>query len=127
MYPSELLQLLARLAESSQDIAIQVHLVDSTLVGVGGVEHLVRPGRDADSPGSADVRKVLEEIAVTVENLDAVVLTVPDIDVALGVGGNGVNRVELAWLSPALAPFGHPVAIFVVLNHPRITVAVGDI
>src|SRR5579872_3714665 len=102
MHPSELLQLLPRLAESSQDVAVQVQFVYAALVGVRSVEHLVRPGRNADRPGGADVGESLQELAVTVEDLNAVVFAVADIDGAVGVGGNGVYGVELARLSAPL-------------------------
>src|ERR1700730_8395666 len=43
-------------------------------------------------------------LAVAVENLDAVVLAVGDIDPTIGVGADVVHDVEFAWASAGLAP-----------------------
>src|SRR5579871_4295028 len=114
MHPSELFQLLAGLAERSQDVAIEVHFVDAALVRVGGVKHLVRPGGDADGPRGTDVGESLEKLSITVEDLDEIVLAVSDIDVAVRVGGDGVYGMELARFGATLAPFRDPVAVLVI-------------
>ena len=44
--------------------------------------------------------ELAQKIAFAVENLNAAVAAVGDIDVALGVGGDAVRRVELAWPLP---------------------------
>jgi hypothetical protein len=47
------LGLLAGLPEHPQQFAVERHLVDTAREGIGGIEHLVRPGRDADRPRRA--------------------------------------------------------------------------
>ena len=90
--------MLTRLAEGSQDLAIQIHLVDATLVGVGGIKHLVGTWGDADGPGGADIGKRVKKFSIAVKDLDAVVFAVAHIDVAIGVGGDGVRMKELTIL-----------------------------
>ena len=126
-------------------------------IGVGDVQHLVRRRRDADRPRRArreaaaglqvvgQVRLVADrrlarssverhvdlhftpEIAVAVEHLDAPVVAVADIDVALRVGRDGVHEVELARALAALAPGLDPVAVLAELGDARVDVAVADI
>src|SRR5437763_5211948 len=48
--PSKLLELLARLAEHSQEFSFERQLIDASGKGVRGIEHLVWSGSDADSP-----------------------------------------------------------------------------
>jgi hypothetical protein len=70
---------------------------------------------------------LVEQGAFAVEHLDAPVGAVGHIDVALGVGGNGMHRVELAGASARRAPRFHPVAALVDLGDARIDIAVADI
>src|SRR5260370_1976194 len=48
--PPELLELLARLAEIAEHLSIQAAVVDAAGIGLGPVEHLLRPRRDAERP-----------------------------------------------------------------------------
>ena len=48
--------------------------------------------------------ELAQEFAVAVEYLDAVIAAVGDIDIAVGVGGDRMRRVELAGLLAAVAP-----------------------
>ena len=68
-----------------------------------------------------------QEGAVAVEHLDAPIVAVADIDVALGVGGDAVDEVELALALAALAPGLDPVAVLADLGDARIHVAVGNV
>src|SRR5262249_7806742 len=45
--PPELLELLARLAEITEHLSIQAECGDAAGIGIGAVEYLVRPRRDA--------------------------------------------------------------------------------
>src|SRR5262249_46132539 len=152
----ELLELLARLAEIAEHLSIQAELVDAAGIGIGAVEHLVRPGGDAERPRRAwgetaaglqivgEIRLVADrglgvfierygdldlalEGAIGVEHLDAVVVKIADVNVALRIGGDAVHEVELAGTFAALPPRLHPVAILVVFGHARIHVAVADV
>lgn len=53
VYPSELLELLARFAEDAQYLAVERKLVDPPRVRVRGLQHLMRAGRDAHRPRCA--------------------------------------------------------------------------
>src|SRR5207302_9993999 len=64
---------------------------------------------------------------LAVEHLNAAVVAVSDIDIALRVGRDGVYQIELARPLAFLAPGFHPVAIPVELGDARIHVAVADI
>ena len=57
-----------------------------------------------------------EEFAVAVEDLDAAVAAVGDVDVSLGVGGDAVRRVELAGLVAGFAEGLEPFAVLVDLG-----------
>src|SRR6202162_3831389 len=110
MHPSKLAELLARFPENAEDVSVQVDLVDPALVGVGCIEHLVRTGSDAHGPGGADVGPLAEKSSFAIENLDAVILAITDVDVSFRVGGDAVHGMKLARRGPALAPGLHPVA-----------------
>ena len=87
----------------------------------------MRPGRDADGPGSADVDELRLESAVAVEYLNAAVFPVGHVDVALRVGGNRVQHVELSGRGAARAPALDVLAVFVEFGDARIAVAVGHV
>src|SRR5579871_3598410 len=53
VYPAELLQLLAGLAEHAEQFAFEAELVDATGPGIRTVKHLMRRRRDADRPGGS--------------------------------------------------------------------------
>src|SRR6185437_15518525 len=84
-------------------------------------------GGDANRPGRAHVGELLQELAFSVEHLDAVVLAVAHIDAVLRVDRDGVRGVEVAWLRPALAPSRYPIAVFIHLRDARVVVAVADV
>src|SRR5262245_46059183 len=154
--PSELLGLLARAAQIAQYLAFQGQFVDAPGIGIGAVEHLVRPRRDAERPrragreAAAGLQIIGEiwlvadrrfgvlverhvdldlalEVAVAVEHLDAPVVAVADIDQALRVGGDAVHEAELAGTFAVLAPGFHPLAVLVVFGDAGIHIAVADI
>src|SRR5262245_64263891 len=61
--PAELLELLARLAQPTEHLAVKRELVETAREGVGDVHHLVRAGRYADRPGRARrLRTALREV-----------------------------------------------------------------
>src|SRR5580700_3095079 len=51
VYPAELLEFLAGLAQPAQDFSVQIEFVDAARKGIGGVEHLIWSGSDANRPG----------------------------------------------------------------------------
>src|SRR4051794_2746568 len=143
--PAELLELLSGLSEDTEDLAIETELVDAAGIGVRAVQHLVWRRRDAQRPWRAgrkaaaalqigaqvglvaDSRARIRiernidldfalEGAVAIEHLDAPVVAIPDIDIALRIGGDGMHQVELARPLALLAPRLDPVAILVELG-----------
>src|SRR5712692_5612018 len=118
VYPPELFELLAGLAEHAQDLPVQSELVHAAGERIAAVQHLLRLGRDADRPRRAgrlrpfDIlgghvanrrtsgvtiegdldHDLAEKLAVAVEHLNPPVAAVPDVDVALRIGCDGVRR-----------------------------------
>ncbi len=88
---------------------------------------LMRPRRDADRPRVADVRVHGLQRHVVVQNHDAAVAAVADVDVALRVDGDRVRRVELIRpVALARRQLRDEPAVLVVLHDARVDVAVGD-
>jgi hypothetical protein len=71
MHPAKLAQLLAPFSKHSEDISVQVQLIDASGVRIGSIEHLFRPRGDADGPRRAGLGPFLQKVALVVENLDA--------------------------------------------------------
>ena len=130
--PAELLELAARRADHAEHLAVERQLVDAArdrrrrcrAPGSGrGVMQIAHgaPGAKVPERRVRD-RRVLpitgriavverhvdgdraQELAVAVEDLDAAVEAVGDVDVALRIGGDAVRRVELARLVAARRP-----------------------
>src|SRR5262245_5853009 len=97
--PSELLGLLARAAEIAQHLALQAELVDAPGIGIGAVEHLVRPRRDAERPGRAGREaaaglQVIGEVRLVADRrLRVLVKRHVDLDLALDVA-SAADRLE---------------------------------
>src|SRR6266852_1683449 len=87
----------------------------------------MRAGRDANGPGGAHLVIDRAQHQIAVEDLDSPVAPVGNIDVALGVGCDGVRRVELIGLISAGSNRLNESPVLVVLDHSRIAVAVGDV
>src|SRR5438094_555240 len=68
-----------------------------------------------------------QERAVAIEDLDAAIAAVGYIDVAPGIRGDAVRRMELAGLVAAVAPRLEPVAAAVDLRDAGVDVAVADV
>ena len=83
-------------------------------------------GRDIDVVGIGNVVPLVQVVAVLVEDLDARVGTVGDIDAILAINRNPVDRIELARSRARLAPLEQVFAILVKFHHTRIAVAVAD-
>src|SRR5919108_931314 len=65
--------------------------------------------------------------AVAIENLDAMVLPVGDVDPAIFVCADVVDDIELAWITTGLAPREQEFSVRRVFVHPGIAVTVGDV
>src|SRR5579863_5279958 len=155
VHPAEFLELLAGTPEQPKHLAVKRELVDAAWKGVRDVKHLVRGRGDAQGPRRAgrlgatglqivgQVRLVADGrlgvrrrrnvdadcaliFAVDVEDLDAAVIAIGDIDCAARVGDNVMQRAELAFAIAGLAPRLQPVAVLVELGDARIDIAVAD-
>ena len=76
---------------------------------------------------AAGVGGPLGVLAYTLEDLDAVVLAVGDVDPAVGVAGDVVRQAELAFADTGRAPREEMCPVGRVLVDPRVAVAVGDV
>src|SRR5262245_3344659 len=74
-----------------------------------------------------EVDPFVEEAAVAVEDLHAVVLAIGDQDLAEAVDPDGVRGGELARSAAGLAPRGDPASVGGEAVHVGIAVAVGDV
>src|SRR2546425_10383665 len=148
--PAELAELLAGLAEHAQDFSVETELIDAAGKSVGTIEHLVGSRRDANGPGRARSHgagrrgglvadggasvgrggnidgDLAEELSIGVEDLDAPVAAVGDVDVVARVDGDAVRQVELAGLIAGFAPGFKPVAVLIDFCNSRIDIAVRD-
>ena len=103
----------AHVAQLGQALAAQVVYADAGAdVGIVGV-HVQVGGQLADvgevavdvqPAGAVHVDPLLDEGALGVKDLHAVVLAVGDVHPALRVGGDAVHQVELAGIGAVLAP-----------------------
>src|SRR5262245_47099300 len=88
-------------------------------------------GGDADRVRRADVGDLRLHRAVAVEHLDPLVAGVRDVDVALGVERDAVERAELTRLAAAESPRLDEMSILVELRDARVAArrrdAVGDV
>src|ERR1700694_4672638 len=87
----------------------------------------MRAGSDANGPGGAHLVIDRAQHQVAVEDLDSPVASVGDVDVAFGVGCDGMRCIELVGLISAGSNRFDKSPVLVVLDHSRIAVAVGDV
>src|SRR5712671_4314644 len=133
VHGTEFLRHLAGAAEFADDRPVQFHLVDFAglvdvvrRIGIGDIKHRIRTRGHADRLGISEIADLRLEGAVVVEDLDAVVVAVGDIDIALRVNRNAADIVELALAGALLAPAFDEFAVLVEFGDARIALAVGD-
>src|SRR5690348_8599563 len=85
--------------------------------GAGAVWH-------EDAAGPVQVVELRLVSTVAVEYLDAMILTVGDVDPAVGVAGNIMHQIELAWLGSRLSPRHQQLPVGGVLVHAGVAVTV---
>jgi len=141
--------------EVPHDFAIKSKFVNATRLGVRRVQVLCWPLRDANGPRLSLIRRVCGQIAqhgmarlvvghveedeplkvaVVIENLDAPVTAISDVNVVLPVNSNIVRNIELAGVFICMLTAGtsrspglYPVPMFVELGHPGIGVAIAHV
>src|SRR4029434_5904127 len=95
---------------------------------VAYVEKLVRAAADADPRRGADAGDLRLERAFAVEDLNAVVARVGDVNIAVGVAGDAADPLELALAGAGVAPGLQEVAVLVELGDAVVGAeAVGDV
>src|SRR6202007_1313741 len=148
--PAELAQLLSGLSKITEKFAIEGELVNAAGKCVGGEEHRIRYRRDAEGPGGArshrpgsrsglvpDGRTSIsgcgningdhaEKFSFAIENLNAPIAAVGNVDISLRVYGNTVRRIQLAGLVAGFAKRLQPVTVLVGFRHARIDVTIAD-
>src|SRR5262249_1557796 len=142
--PAEFLELAAGGAERAEHLSVKRKLVDAAGVGVRAIEILRGPGGDADRPGSTalalrsfgtrlgahpgldvgrdgdvDLDHALQ-FSFGIEDLDAAIAAIGDVDVAFGIGGDRVRRVELAFLASGRSPLLDPLAVLIEFRDTRV-------
>ncbi len=124
--PGEDLALVADDAETRAEIR---HVAVDRLVGAefADIAERLLAARHVETAGSVEVVPLRLVFAVAVEDLDAVVLAVGDVDPAIRVAADIVDDVELAGIGAGLAPRHNKLAVRRIFMHARIAVAVRDV
>jgi len=128
-----LAELLAGFAEYSENFSVEGEVCRCGRGTVGAVEDLVGRGRDANGPGSAGGHgaggrgrlvadggagvgidgnvngELAKEFSIDVEDLDAAVAAIGDVNVVVPIDGDAVRSVELAGLVAGFTPEPEPV------------------
>src|SRR5712664_3607128 len=149
--PAKLSELLAGFAEDAENFSVEREFVDTARESIGGVEHLILPGRDANGPGCAGCHGAggggglvadggagvgidgtiygddAKEFSIGVEDLDAAIAAIGDVNVIARIDGDAMRCVELTGLIAGFAPGLEPVSVFVDFCDARIDVAVSDV
>src|SRR5271167_3135382 len=84
----------------------------------------MRPGRNADRPGSTHIQVRFLELAAVIENLNSPVAPVANVDIALRVGREGVRRIELSGLGASRSPGLDEHTVLVELRDARVAIAI---
>src|ERR1039458_7539875 len=95
--------------------------------GIGDIEDVALA--DVEAAGAAELSPLIEEFAVLVENLDAVIGAVADEQGPGGIESQAVGSIELAGSRAFLAPGFEERAVFGKLHHAGVgvpAVSVGD-
>src|SRR5688572_22616128 len=69
---------------------------------------------------------LLEEFAILVEDLNAIIFPVTDIDAAFAIDPDGMRGLKLSGATSGLSPRKQVLASLVELDHAVISIAVGD-
>src|ERR1035437_9440160 len=128
---AEFLKQLPRGAELAEHRAVQLQPVDFTafhgigFVGVGAIQILVRPGRDADRPRGAYIGDLALKAALVIEDLNPAVAAIRYVHVAARIDGDGERQVELALSRPARAPGLEETPVTVEFRDARVAESIG--
>ena len=121
---TQLARHLASLPMGAKNGSVRVELQESVPSGVADVDRLILG--DVDAKRRPEVLPLAQEVAIRIEDLDAKVLAVANVDEPLFVHGDPVGQVELAFAGTGPAPGLHETPLFGKLHDARV-VAVRDI
>src|SRR6266487_278213 len=79
-----------------------------------------------EAAGSVEIVPLALIPALAVEDLDAVVLAIRDVDEPVAIGDEVVGQVEVSRIGAGLTPRHHVLAVGRGLVHTRVAIAVGD-
>src|SRR5882672_3365538 len=68
-----------------------------------------------------------QELSIGIEDLNATVGAIADVDIVVAVDHDGVRQAELPRLSALVAPGFYPVSVLVIFRDTRVDVSVGDV
>src|SRR5919108_5502640 len=91
------------------------------------VQVWISPAAEVDAAGTVHVIPHSEKFTLRVEDLDAVILAVGDVDTIFRVGGDVMWDVELPRPDPGLAPREEQATVGGILVDTRVAVAIGDV
>ena len=112
-----------RFTKRSQDPPVLVQFDNAIISTICHPNVLI--GCDHQTTRVADAGPLVDEAAILVEDLYALILTVADIDATLLVDGNRVGQIEFSWAGAELAPGLNVIAVPIELDDARIAVTVG--
>ena len=110
-------------AEAVEDLALEGHDEDFVGPAVGDEKAIV--GSDVHSEGGKTAEEA-DEFSVLIEDLDAVVLAVADVDESFGIDPDGVGEIELGFAGAFFAPGEFEFSFWIGADDPGVAVAVGD-
>src|SRR5579859_2228894 len=85
----------------------------------------MRSGSDTYGPRRSHLVINCLGLKIVIEDLDASIASISDVNVSLGIGRHGVRKVELAGLG-TLGPNGRDVSsVLVVLHYARVAITIG--
>src|SRR5258708_16382826 len=149
--PAEVAELFAGFAEDTENFSIKAEFIDAAWKTVGAEEDLVGAGGDANGRGRAGGYGAggggglvadggasigidgnidgddAKEFSISIEDLDAAVAAVRDVNIVVRIDRDAVRGVELAGLVAGFAPGFEPVAVLVHFGDARIHLAIADV
>src|SRR5262249_36187838 len=110
--------------ETPEYLSVPIDFENLAGDGITLVDQMIRGPKKAERV--ANGLPFAHEAAVCIEDLDPLVVAVSHID-PISVNGDRVGQIELAWPAALHAPAADQDAGFVEFQHPRVSVAVGDV
>jgi len=110
-------------AEAVENLALEGHDEDFIGSAVGDEKAIV--GSDVHSEGSKAAEEA-DEFSVLVEDLDAVVLAVADVDESFGIDPDRVGKIKLGFAGAFFAPGEFEFSVSIGADDAGVAVAISD-